>query len=216
MWGQQRRKQTCHLLCSPTYFHSHTCDTPTQALQLATRSQRFNPGSAPVPKVLINLQLWIFRWWFWLANETITGTLCHFTSLEDQQKSQKSYKTIIEAASRVKAIYMVLLSQPPEFCACVCNTLVIWLFWEITNHLRAFSGGSLAHRDMGKRSWWIVQLQRGQSMTHQELKWHQGLRPYFLTNIGYSNERGKQDCMYIDSVLNTWDVKRNTLLFKTN
>lgn len=46
--------------------------------------------------------------------------------------------------------WLSLLSQRAESCVCVI-IMVIWLFWAITNHLRAFSGGPFIHRDMGKK-----------------------------------------------------------------
>lgn len=132
---------------------------------------------------------------------------CYYTSLEALQKSQKksSWKTIMDASSRVtqqkQYKWFKLFSQPPELWVFVCKTSTIWLFWVITNHLRAFSGGSLAHGDMGKRFWWIAQLRREQSMTHQGLKGHWGLRYCFLTNLGCSNKCRKQGCKCVVSVL---------------
>lgn len=85
MWGQQRRKQTCDLLCSSTYFHFNISDTPTQASQLTTRSQCFNSGSAPVPKLQINLT---FVDAVLIGNETSECYL-HASGTLDQTKMNK-------------------------------------------------------------------------------------------------------------------------------
>ena len=132
--GQQRRKQTSDLLNPPTYFHSHTCDTPTQLLQLTTGSRCFNPSFALSPKVLTRPYLHFYSTSVWCL-----PLLVHYVKRKRrknekcylQQSHRKSDKITVDAAFRVVlekiTIYGLNYSLSLLNVASVCA--IYWFIW---------------------------------------------------------------------------------------